>query len=234
VKRIVTLGMALCLSVWIAAAQSNAPSAKRTDVYHIHFAKAALGKVGPLGDYLKTPDPKAPMPGHVLVLRHQAGDAWDYVEVEHEGTKATIDSSGRAAAPDVRDRYEWHNDTFVVGPPWAEFTAAMGIGSQAASTVGSVYVVSVYRAAPGHRDGLLKELMAPPEKGDTSVGNVILAHLEGADWNFFGIARYKSYQDYGVNETNSIAQTKKGAGGWVTLRDHVAYHVDTLADRIAP
>lgn len=233
-KRTAILGMALFVTAIIAAAQSNAPSAKRTDVYHVHFAKAALGKVMPLGDFLKTPDPKAPMPGHILVLRHQAGDAWDYVEVEHFGAKATVEPTGRPLAPDVRDRYEWHNDTFVSGPPWAEFAAAMGIAGQSAATAGSVYVVSVYRAAPGHRDQLLKELMAPPEKGDTSVGNVILQHLEGADWQYFGIARYNSYQDYGANETSSLAQTKKGTGGWVTLRDHVAFHTDTITDRIAP
>lgn len=222
------------LVVSSALAQSNAPSAKRTDVYHVHFAKAALGQIGPLADFLKTPDPKAPMPGHFLVLRHQAGDAWDYVEVEHMGTKATVEASGRPMAPEIRNRYDWHNDTFVSGPPWSEFTAAMGISGQPASTASSVYVVSVYRAAPGHRDQLLKMLMEPPDKGDTSVGNVILQHLEGADWNYFGIARYKSYQDYGVNETNSVVQTKKGTGGWITLRDHVAFHTDTITDRIAP
>ena len=62
----------------------------RTDVYHVHFAKAALGKAGQLGDWFKTPDPKAPMPGHFVVLRHQEGDSWDYAVITHLGTKATV------------------------------------------------------------------------------------------------------------------------------------------------
>jgi hypothetical protein len=135
-KRTATLGIALFVTTIIAAAQSNAPSAKRTDVYHVHLAKAALGKGMPLGDFLKTPDPKAPMPGHILVLRHQAGDVGDYVEVEHFGGRATVEPTGRPLVPDVRDRYDWHNDTFLSGPCWAEFTAAMGIAGQSAATLG--------------------------------------------------------------------------------------------------
>ncbi len=66
-----------------------AGAGKRTDVYHVHFTKAALGKAVQLGDWLKTPDPKAPMPDHFIVLRHQDGDAWDYVVITHLGPKAT-------------------------------------------------------------------------------------------------------------------------------------------------
>src|SRR5256885_1168292 len=59
----------------------------RTDVYHVYFVKAATGRSAQLLEFLKTPDPKAPMPGHLLVLRHQGGDAWDYVAIEHLGSK---------------------------------------------------------------------------------------------------------------------------------------------------
>jgi hypothetical protein len=227
------LFLAPLLFASISAAQSNAPSNQRTDVYHVLFAKAALGKAQQAADYLKTPDPKAPMPGHFVVLRHEAGDAWDYVVIEHLGTKATVDAVGNPAPPAMRDLLAWHNDTFVNGPPWAEFSRAMGIGG-GSDTRASVYVVSVYRAAPGHRDPLEKTLMAPPGKGDTSSGNVIMQHLEGGAWQYFGIARYNSYQDYGVNEVNAKAQTVKGTGGWVQLRDHSDFHNDTLTDRIAP
>ena len=54
---------------------ATAGAGKRTDVYHVHFAKAALGKALQLGDWLKTPDPNNPMPDHFIVLRHQDGDA---------------------------------------------------------------------------------------------------------------------------------------------------------------
>src|SRR5213593_756782 len=68
-----------------AGEKSAAPAGagKRTDVYHVHFAKAALGKAVQLGDWLKTPDRTAPMPEHFIVLRHQDGDAWDYVVISH-------------------------------------------------------------------------------------------------------------------------------------------------------
>jgi hypothetical protein len=92
----------------------------------------------------------------------------------------------------------------------------------------------VYRSIPGHRDILEKMLLQAPGKGDTSSGNVIMQHVEGGPWNFLGIARYNSYQDYGTNESNSRAQMAKGSGDWFTLRDHAEFHNDTLTDRIAP
>ncbi len=232
-KNTSSLLLAALLLASISAAQSNAPATRRTDVYHIHFAKAALGKAAPLADSLKIPDPKAPMPGHFVVLRHEAGDAWDYVVIEHLGTKATVDAAGAQVPEAVRDLRAWHNDTFVNGPSWSDFASAMGVGGRS-NTLGSVYVVSMYRAAPGHREALEKILLQPPGKGDTSSGNVIMQHLEGGNWQYFGVARYNSYQDYAANEINSKAQTVKGTGGWFQLRDHADFHTDTLTDRIAP
>lgn len=218
--------------------KSAAPASAgtRTDVYHVHFAKADLGKAGQLGDFLKTPDPKDPMPGHFLVLRHQEGDSWDYVVITHMGTKATVEAAGNPAPPDKRDLYDWHNDTFVNGPSWDEFTKAMGIDSDSAGkTSGSVYVVGVYRPAPGHRDELEKMLgEAPSRPADTTAGNVLMQHLEGGPWMFLTIARYNSWPDFAKNDANNVAQTNKKEGGWLRLRDHVAFHTDTLTDRIAP
>ena len=138
--------------------------------------------------------------------------------------------------PDKRDLSDWHNDTFVNGPSWEEFTRAMGIDSDSkAKTSGSVYVVSVYRPAPGHRDGLEKMLSEPPSRPtDTSAGNVLMQHLEGGPWTFLTIARYNSWDDYATNEKNSVAQTNKKEGGWSRFRDHTNFHNDTLTDRIAP
>jgi hypothetical protein len=212
-----------------------AGAGKRTDVYHVHFAKAALGKAVQLGDWLKTPDPKAPMPGHFVVLRHQDGDAWDYVVITHIGLKATVEAAGTAVPPDKRDLSEWHNDTFVNGPSWEEFTRAMGIDADSATkTGGSAYVVSVYRPAPGHREGLEKMLSKAPQPPDTSAGNVLLQHLEGGPWTFLTVARYNSWEDFATSQKNSVAQTTKKDGGWARLRDHIAFHNDTIADRLAP
>ena len=90
-----------------------AGAGKRTDVYHVHFTKAALGKAVQLGDWLKTPDPHNPMPDHFIVLRHQDGDAWDYVVVTHMGPKATVEAAGTAVPPDKRNLSEWHTDTLT-------------------------------------------------------------------------------------------------------------------------
>ena len=83
-----------------SAEKSAAPAGagKRTDVYHVHFAKAALGKAVQLGDWLKTPDSNNPMPNHFIVLRHQDGDAWDYVVITHLGPKATVEAAGHCCA----------------------------------------------------------------------------------------------------------------------------------------
>ena len=70
-----------------------AATGKRTEVYHVHFTKAALGKAVELGDWLKTPDPHNPMPDHFIVLRHQDGDAWDYVVITHLGPKASVEAA---------------------------------------------------------------------------------------------------------------------------------------------
>ena len=215
------------------AAAKSAATAKRTDVYHVFFAKAALGKAQELAEFLKEPDPNAPNPTHRIVLRHQDGDDWDYVEIEHLGTKATVDNSGTPMPQSKRSLIEWHNDTFASGPSWAEFAKQMGIETDASKTAGAVYAVSDYRAAPGHREEMEKMLADLPA-GDTSSGNVLLQHLEGASWNFLGLVRYDSWDKYAENEKNSVAQSGKNQGGWFELRNHVASHHDTLTDRLLP
>jgi hypothetical protein len=232
VKSVCTLFLVSLWMVSVSTAQ-NAPAA-RTDVYHVHFAKAALGKAAEEADYLKAPDPNSPMPTHKVVLRHQDGEDWDYVAIEHLGTKATVDPATSAAPAGVRDLNAWHTDTFVNGPAWPVFAKAMGIDEgSAAKTAGSVYVVSVYRAAPGHRDELEKSL-SQSAPGDTASGNVLMQHLEGAAWNYLTVVRYNSWDDFAAGEKKTIPDTLKPGGGWLALREHSIYHNDTLTDRIAP
>ncbi len=231
-KSICRLLLALLLFGSIAAAQSTPPA--RTDVYHVHFAKAALGKGAELGEYLKTADPNVPMSAHHIVLRHQDGEDWDYVVIQHLGTKTTVEAAGPAVPAAMRDLSAWHNDTFVNGPSWSEFSKALGIDEGSPTkTAGSVYVVSVYRAAPGHREQLEKSLnqSAP---GDTASGNVLMQHLEGGPWQFLTVVRYNSWQDFASSEKNNVADTLKPGGGWLAVREHSSYHNDTLTDRIAP
>src|SRR6478609_10013020 len=134
-----------------AAKASSAPSSPaRTDVYHVYFGKAAPGKAVQLAELLKTPNPKDPMPGHFIVLRHQEGDAWDYCVITHLGAKVTVDATPFQVPSSMRDVTDWHNDTFFNGPSWDQFTKAMAISDDAKSkSAGSVYVVSVFRPRRG-------------------------------------------------------------------------------------
>jgi hypothetical protein len=214
---------------------ATASTGKRTDVYHVHFTKAALGKAAQLGDWLKTPDPSNPMPDHFIVLRHQDGDAWDYVVITHMGPKATVEAAGTAVPADKRDLSAWHTDTFANGPSWEEFTRAMGIDADKAKTTGAAYSVSYYRPAPGHREQLEKmlgELASAP--GDTTAGNVLMQHLDGANWTFLALSRYNSWDDYAKGQKASVGDTTKKDSPWLRLRDHTDFHTDTLTDRIAP
>ena len=239
--RIVIRTLALLAFIPLASLQAQqspsgpATSPKRTDIYHVFIVKAALGKAKELQDWLKQPDPDHP-DAKGIVLRHQDGDAWDYAVITHLGPKASVEAAGTAVPPDKRDLGAWHTDTFVNGPSWEEFTKAMGIDADSKSkTTGSVYSVSYYRPAPGHREQLEKMLgELPNASNDTTAGNVLMQHLEGANWTFLAIARYNSWDDFAAGEKNSVPQTNKKDGPWSRLRDHTDFHTDTLTDRIAP
>jgi hypothetical protein len=94
-------------------------------------------------------------------------------------------------------------------------------------------VVSVYRAAPGHRDQLEKSLSLTP-RDDASAGTVIMQHVEGGPWTYFTVVRYNSWQDFATAEKSSVADTLKPDGGWIGVRENASYHADTLTDRVAP
>jgi hypothetical protein len=226
VKSCRPLSLVLLLAPAVATPQ---PAPTRTDVYHVLVAGAVPGKAAQLGEYLRTSAP----PGRSLVLRHQDGAEWDYVIVEHLGPKATVEAAGNPPPASARDLVAWHGDTFVSGPAWADFAKAMGLGSDSGKTAGSVYVVSTYRAVPGHRDQLEK-MLSITAPGDGTAGTVLMQHLEGAPWSFLSISRYGSWQDFGASEAASVAQTAMGAGGWYELREHASHHTDTLTSRVAP
>jgi hypothetical protein len=216
------------------APTSPAPtSAARTDVYHVHFTHAAPGKANALADGLKQPAPNAPMPGHSIMFRHQNGDSWDYCVIQHMGTKATVEitPSTPPAAAATRDASDWHTDTYVSGPAWADFAKAMGINEGAGKS--AIYIVSVYRAVPGHREQLDTSI-STVSPGDPEAGSVVMQHLDGAAWTFLGVARYATWEDFVKSETNSLAEQAKNTGGWASLREHCSWHTDTVSDRIMP
>ena len=230
-KNVCTLVVALICFFSTALAQN--PPVARTDVYHVHFAKATLGKGAEEGDFLKRQGPNPPMPGHYLVLRHQSGEDWDYVAIEHLGTKTTVNAATPPPPAGARDLNAWHTDSFVSGPPWPDFARAMGL-DDAAKSAGSVYLVSVFRAAPEHREQLERALSQPPGPPETIGGTVLMQHLEGGPWHFLTLTRYNSWQDFATSQKASAADTLKAGGGWLEVRNHSTFHNDTVADRIAP
>jgi hypothetical protein len=238
IHRTIAFALVACIPFALVSAQSPSSSDKpaaqstpRTDLYHVLFIKAAAGKARQLEENFKKPDPTAPMPGHALVLRHQDGSAWDYAVIEHLGTKATLDAARPQLPPEQRNLGDWHIDTYVTGPSWAHFTKAMGIDDAGkAKTADAVYVVSTYRSTPDQRDALEQFLSEPPDRpSDTSAGEVLMQHFEGADWNFLALTRYNSWQEFATNESNSVKQD-----GWFRLRELIAEHTDTITVRIAP
>jgi hypothetical protein len=231
VKSTFALLLVLLLFISVSAVQ-NAPaqSSARTDLYHVHFAKATLGKGAEEGDFLKQGSPASPMPEHFIVFRHQSGEDWDYAVIQHLGTKTTVDAAGTPTPASARDLNAWHGDSFVNGPAWPEFAKAMGL-DDASKSAGSVYVVAVFRAAPGHRDELEKTLSQP---GTGAAGSVLMQHVEGGPWHFLSVTRYASWEEFARGEKADVANTSKPDSGWMAVRNHSSYHNDTLADRIAP
>src|SRR4026209_2035355 len=90
-----------------AAAQTKPPSPP-TDVYHVHFTKAAPGQAAALAKSLMVPDKTSPMPDHFIVLRHQEGDDWDYVVIQHLGSKAEVTPTAPPPPDAERALSAWH------------------------------------------------------------------------------------------------------------------------------
>jgi hypothetical protein len=218
--------LAVSASATVIRAQApTAPQAAPTDVYHVMFTKAAPGQAAALAKELQQQDPKDPMAAHFILLRHQEGADWDYCLIQHVGTKASVEITPPPPNTGTPTR-AWHDDTFVAGPSWSEFQRVMGLtGNQSAT---SVYVVGVHRAVPGHREQLLQALNRPTPGAKTAVTGLTLQHMEGAQWQFLTINRFNSWQEFGADQTANAA----GAEGWLDIRQHSAYHTDTIADRV--
>jgi hypothetical protein len=226
VCRTATIVGIFMVSAGIGSAQTPAAQqAPATDVYHVMFVKAAPGQAAAVAKTLQTPDPKDPMGSHFILLRHQEGADWDYCLIQHVGAKPTVEippPTPDSATPTMA----WHDDSFVSGPAWPEFQRVMGLtGDQ---TGNAVYVVSSQRAVPGHRAQLLESLNRPAPPSKVTVGNLVMTHLEGGDWQYLALSKYNSWQDLAADRSAAA-----GAGdAWGEIRQHSASHADTIADRV--
>jgi hypothetical protein len=212
------------------AAQAQAGGA---ELYHVHFVKAAPGKLVEMIDaYVNAPaDPQSP--GPPVILRHREGDDWNLLVLRPLGPEVTVRAAPPAAELQqfltrTRGMRAMHNDTFAIGPPWAEARKlVLGDERAEASGTGGVYVVSVMRSLPGHRDQLQGALqkIAAEDAGRA----LTLQHLEGAPWEFVTITRYDSWTAFGESEQKGSGQPGPAS---LALGEHLAEHRDTVAERV--
>jgi hypothetical protein len=160
------------------------------------------------------------MQGHFVVLRHQEGDDWDFCIIEHLGTKATVEVGPMPPAAPT-PIMAWHNDSFVMGPSWADVQGALG------ASPGGVYVVSTQRAVPGHRDQLVASLNQVDPAAKVKFGHVLFTHVEGGTWQYLSVDHYASWADLAADRSASVS-----GEGWADVRMHSASHTDTIADRL--
>ncbi len=243
----IRFALALSFLLVVASASAQQPSGAgspaasgRSDIYQVYFVKAAPGKAADLLNALKNPPADTVMPTHALVLRHLEGDDWDFAVIQHVGPKATIEPSATPFAPE-RELRAWHNDNYVQGPSWAEFSKAMGIGQPQAGSApagNDVYIVGAYVGAAGHRaqleETLKRVIVSSPRPGDS----VLLQHLEGSPWDYLHITRYNGWKDLAAQQEDPDTQARERKAGLaqdagLELRAHMASHHDTIANRVA-
>jgi hypothetical protein len=80
---------------------------------------------------------------------------------------------------------------------------------------------------PGHRRQLLESLTRPDAKAKVTTGRVLLEHIDGAV-NIITVERYNSWQDF----ASDMAANPSGNEGWNDVRQHSAYHDDTIVERV--
>ena len=220
---------ALLLSASTAVAQQTSQQAPALELYHIHTAKAAPGKLTQLIDAYKSgPGPEADEPQVTpIILRHREGGEWDLITITPLGKQATISASAPSQAiqdyiQKVAPLTDWHSDTFAIGPSWAVVQKALIVEKGDA-----VYVVADYRALPGHRPQLRQVLDRGAQQ--TPGRSVLFAHVEGAPWNFLGVTRYDSWAELGAPPPQPAAGATPQPDQGLALREHLAVHHDTIA-----
>ena len=226
--------------------QPQAAAAQGQELYHVHFVKAAPGKISELiSAYQEAPVAQGE-PGPPVILRHLQGDDWDLLVLTPLGKDETITT---ATTPEeqrsierMRGLTSQHVDTFTSGPPWADVRATL-LGDAARPTgtaggaTGTIYTVTTYRSIPGHRDQLADTLRRIaglyPDRRTT------MQHIEGAPWEFVMLSRYDSWAALG--EDQAPAADKLRSQGFASneaigleLRQHVAEHRDTIAEMVTP
>jgi len=222
------------LSGAITLAQSTSQpqsqsAATALELYHIHVAKAAPGKLPQLIEaYNNGPAPAANEPQVTpIMLRHREGGDWDLITITPLGRQTTISADVPSQAIQnfnqrVAPLTDWHSDTFVIGPSWTVVQKALIVEKGE-----PVYVVSDYRSLPGFRAQLRQVLDRGAQ--DTPDRTVLFSHVEGASWNFMGVTRYDSWTALGAPPPQPATGGTAAQDQGLALREHLAVHHDTIA-----
>jgi hypothetical protein len=225
----------VCVSALLLVSLSMAqpPQAQpAAEIYHIHVVQAAAGKLPQLlNEYRNAPGPDPGEPQvSPIILRHREGGEWDLIVITPLGKQTTISAEPLPQAVQaynqrIQPLTSWHGDTFVVGPSWATVQKALMPEANAPQTV---YVVSDYRAIPGHRQQLRQVL--DRNEQDTPGRAVTFSHIEGAPWNFLTVTRYNSWTELG-GATQPQAGQQPDPG--LSIREHLAVHHDTICTYVS-
>lgn len=225
-----------------AAQPQGAQASASQELYHVHFVKAAPGKLAELVTAYQESPVAEGEPGPPLVFRHVQGDDWDLLVLTPLGKEETLTPGAPSAEQQrwterTRGLRSQHGDTFTAGPPWAQLRPMLVNPSSPTGTAGgteasgAVYTVTTYRSLPGHRDQLASVLgrisaLYPDRR-------TILQHVEGAPWEFVVISRFDSWSALGADEAAPAAMLQKQGFAnndaiSMELRQHVAEHRDTV------
>jgi hypothetical protein len=224
------LAMSCAVPLMVAggSARAFAQANPNLDLYHVHFVKAAPGKLAALIDLTLEPPPD-PDKGNEppIVFRHVQGDDWHLLVLTPYGKEETI----RAEAPGEADRQYLaqlrnvslrHDDTIAQGPAWAEAKKVLlGDGQP-----GAVWIVTAFESVPGHRDQLVTAITQGPNANPSA--QLVLQHREGAAWQVLTLTRYASWAAL------ADAMQKQRAQGTAPppTAEHAMGHHDTIVERV--
>ena len=114
----------------------------------------------------------------------------------------------------------------------ATLLAAAFVAAAAPSQESSISVVTIYRAAPGHQEPLLR-LMARQDEIYRAAGLApaqLYVHESGDSWDFVTVApRMTEAQDAAIAAAARRLGAPTGPRAALELRQHLAEHSDTMA-----
>ncbi len=109
---------------------------------------------------------------------------------------------------------------------------AMGSPGMATAQQAGEHIVSIYHAAPGHQEALIKWL-AQQERISDAAGvprGQLYIHMDGADWDYVHIQpELTDAQEAAVDAAAKKLGLDAGLRAGLEFRKHITSHTDTIA-----